>query len=178
MPYIICLDPGHGGADPGAVGAGGLQEKDVALAIAKKAEAMLDEQHDVVMTRCGDRTLQLTDRANLANSAAADLFVSVHCNGFDQPTAHGVEVFHFPASTDGERLAHSIQDQLVQLLEERDRGVKSARFLVLRRTQMPAVLVELPFITTPASEKRFRDDEYLERCAEAVAAGVILFTGG
>ena len=142
----ICIDAGHGGTDPGAIGTDPfeLQEKDFNLAVALLLEAELERRdHEVIMTRRQDRSLGLASRASFANRLEAELFVSIHANAAAVATAEGMEVFHFPGSVQGSRVAGSIlPSMLARFPDHRDRGVKEANFAVLRSTAMPAVLIE------------------------------------
>lgn len=172
----IVFDPGHGGqpslgGDPGAVGHSGTREADVVLLVAHEVKSRMERQHEIVMTRYIDEGITLGRRTVVANQEDADLFISIHCNGFHRP-AYGVETYHFPGSVEGEKLAAAIQRELVAETGEVDRGVKTGKFTVLQRTRMPAVLVELPFITTPESEEKLRDPAYLSKCADAIANGI------
>jgi len=174
---MIVIDPGHGGKDPGAVGQEGLTEKEVVLDISLRLQALLDPAYGVELTREDDTFVRLAERAEKANDKKADIFVSVHTNGF-HTAAYGVETFHFRDSEEGAELATCLQEALIEGLQETDRGVKSARFTVLRRTKMPAVLVELPFITTPEYEEMYRDPEMLRLCAELIADGIYHYFEG
>lgn len=173
----ICLDPGHGGRDPGATG-NGWKESDVVLDIALKTESLLKTLGlSVYMTRREDATVELNQRADYATAMRADLFVSIHSNAAASPEAHGTEVFHYPASARGKLLAQSIHSELVFLEGLRDRGIKEAGFFVLRHTPCPAVLVETSFISN-RKDKAWDDEEYLitDRgrllMAEAIGRGI------
>ena len=172
----VCVDAGHGGTDSGAVGTAPfeVEEKTVNLAIAERLEAALERRgHWVVMTRRQDRTLSTVARAAFANRLGADLFVSVHANAAASPVAEGMEVYHFPGSGAGQHAAHEIRWQLVTVFpDHRDRGVKEANFTVLRRTWMPAVLVECEFLTHPQQLVFLTDPDSQQRLAEAIATGV------
>jgi N-acetylmuramoyl-L-alanine amidase len=150
---IVCVDPGHGGRDPGAIGYQPVEllEKDVNLAVATLLEGALEAAgHCVMMTRRYDRTLSLPARANHANRRGADLFVSVHANAAAHHSAEGMEVFHFPGSPVGMATATAVLTAMLAACPgHRDRGVKTANFSVLRLTRMPAILVELEFLTHP-----------------------------
>src|SRR5690625_153474 len=145
MARPICIDPGHGGRDPGAIGPTGLRESEVVLDVATRIVSLLDGRgHSVLMTRDNDSLLGLRERANIANHAASRLFVSIHCNAHTKPEAHGLETWCWDGSRLGEMLAGHIQSRLVDALGWRDRGVKPTHvFRVLNHTRMPAVLVEL-----------------------------------
>lgn len=178
MSRIIVIDPGHGGSDPGAVGPNGLWEKDVTLAVSKKLAAYLCDIADIHLTRWTDKELgldvnsDLAARANLANSLKADLFISVHCNSAADPSAHGVETYALAPGGEGEKIARLVQASLVDVTNLADRGVKFANFCVLRKTNMPAVLVELAFISNPYQEKLLANPEFQNASAWAIALGV------
>ncbi|MEM1181147.1 MAG: N-acetylmuramoyl-L-alanine amidase [Acidobacteriota bacterium] len=171
----VCVDPGHGGTDPGAVGTDPFEllEKDVNLAVALMLEEELEAMgHGVIMTRRQDRSLGLTARAHFANRFATDLFVSVHANA-GAPSAEGMEVFNFPGSIKGSAAAKLVLDEMVgDFPDHRNRGVKEANFTVLRRTIMPAILVELEFLTNPQQLVFLADVGNQRVLAAAIARGV------
>jgi N-acetylmuramoyl-L-alanine amidase len=139
--YVVVLDPGHGGGDPGAIGINGLREAPTALAIAQQVAAILDQQGvQAVLTRSSDVEIELQPRVDLAEQVNATLFVSIHLNAIDmtRPDVNGTTTYYYSS---GEDLAQVIQDAAVQGGGLNDRGIHSARFYVLRRTSMPAVLV-------------------------------------
>lgn len=176
---ILCLDAGHAGYsetgqyDCGAVGPNGLQEADITLLICKKIRRIAEaDGHIVIMTRVDeDGMYELTPRASLANYMNADLFVSIHCNAFDDPDAHGTETFCTGNSEKGTTLANCIHKQMLGL-GLADRGVKQADFTVLTLTEMPAVLVETAFISNPLEEKMLATDEFQTACACAIYRGI------
>lgn len=181
----LCLDPGHGGYDPGAIGPTGLKEKDVVLAVALEAGSLLKNSPiDVIFTRTTDRvpwpvekSQELAMRSEIANRSGADLFVSIHCNGAADPGANGTETYYYEGSSRGAEAAKSIQTRLVEALGLRDRGVKTADFYVLRKTAMPAVLVELAFITNPQEERLLSQADFRIRAAKAIAQAVADYFG-
>lgn len=168
----VFLDAGHGGKDPGALG-NGLREKDINLSVALKVGNILKNHGvNVGYSRTTDVFLELADRASKANSFGADVFVSIHCNAFDDPSAKGVETYSYPGSTTGARLSKAIQDSIISSgAYTVNRGTKTANYAVLRLTNMPAALVELAFITNSqdASILRNRQDDL----AVAVAKGIL-----
>jgi len=174
----ICIDPGHGGYDPGAVGPSGLREKDVTLAVALVLAGMLREAGcDVVLTRSGDTTpwaslRDLQERCDLANQAYAELFISIHANAAKNPTATGTETYCYRRGGQGERVATAIQRQLVAALGLPDRGVKTAGYYVLKYTVMPAVLVELAFISNPEEEALLGSPPFQQQAAQAIARAI------
>lgn len=172
----VCVDAGHGGSDPGAIGSDPfrLAEKEVTLQIAVLLEQELEDRgHSVVMTRRTDRTLGLLPRARFANRLRADVFLSIHANAAATASAEGMEVYHFPESREGRRLAVAVLQSLVSAFpDHRQRGVKEANFAVLRETRMPAILVETEFITNPRQLEFLSDPESQEALADAVAGGI------
>ncbi len=172
----VCIDPGHRNnhQDYGAVGPTGLQESAVVMFVAHCVKMLLEREFDVVMTRYSEETtIGLSQRAELANREQADLFVSIHANAHGDRSAHGVETYHWHTSTAGKRLAERIQPRLVTATGDRDRGVKTnSVWMVLRATAMPAVLVELPFISNPIWEEKMRSCEFRLTAAHAIADGI------
>jgi N-acetylmuramoyl-L-alanine amidase len=177
----VVLDPGHGGPDPGAIGPTGVQEKVITLAIAKEVADLLKPVVEVKLTRVDDRALagtvsaDLSARAAMANTWAADCFVSIHCNSATNREAAGTEVFCFTLGGQGERLAKVIHGKLIPALGLPDRGVKTANFAVLRQTKMPACLVELAFISNPTEEALLESPDFQEKAARAIAQGIADF---
>lgn len=195
--HVICLDAGHGGKDPGNQGYG-RREKDLTLKLAADVRDQLQKLgFKVVFSRTADRYIELSDRPALARKYGADLFVSLHFNGTggDRSTAQGSEVYAMTpagaASTNargegagartysGNRndarnllLAYQIQKSLVRILDSEDRGVRRARFEVLREATMPAVLIEAGFLSHPTEAKKIFTAEYRKQMAQAIAEGV------
>ncbi|WP_353893334.1 N-acetylmuramoyl-L-alanine amidase [Proteinivorax hydrogeniformans] len=172
----IVLDPGHGGSNTGAVG-NGLLEKEVVLEISLIAEKKLKDQGaNVLLTRRQDRRVSLSERVRVANDNNADIFVSVHVNGFTDPTARGTETYWYTrGSSSSRRLAQIMQRRMLSALNRRDRGVKQANFYVLRETDMPAVLLEPLFITNPEEAELIQRKETKEKIAEVILNGIIEF---
>ena len=194
LPTIV-IDAGHGGHDNGAV-RNGLREKeltlDTALRLEKKLRAL---GFPVVMTRRDDRFLELQDRCKVANRIPRAIFVSIHFNDNVSAVGDGVETYYAaekvapategwsavgwfkqkpePAPADnGLGLAHSVQSSVVSGLRAVDRGVKQARFAVIRHTRCAAVLVEGGFINNPAQARAIGKPDYREKLAAAIAEGV------
>lgn len=149
----VCIDPGHGGSDPGAV-ANGLEEADVnlATALALRDWMELDTRDtkgggswDVIMTREGDTYPSLSDRVDIANAAGVDYFLSIHANAGG---GDGTETYAYASGTTSDGMAHLVQEEVVDMLGTRDRGVKYASFYVITYTSMPATLTELAFLDT------------------------------
>lgn len=176
----VCVDPGHGGSppslqwDPGAV-RDGIREADIALQIADKvARALSQAGHEPVMTRRDDTYVGLQERADIANAQGADRFVSIHCNSHETEEPKGYEVLHYPGSP-GEQLAGYILDELrLALPEHEDRGPKPRGDLtVLRATRMPAVLVEVEFLSHPRMRELLQDVVWQTTVALAIARGAV-----
>ncbi len=173
----IAVDPGHGGNQPGAVypDAGGedVKEKDLTLPMALLLADLLKERgYNVVLTRTGDDSVSLADRARLANAARAEVFVSIHCNALDRTDYEGIFTYYYPNSTKGAALAKQVQAGVVAATGGIGRGTPSANFQVLRETTMPAVLVETGFMSCPAELERLCDPGYQQKLARGIADGV------
>lgn len=172
----ICLDPGHGGRDPGAIGTVPftLEEKEVNLSIANYLEEKLESLvHWVSMTRRRDVFVGLEARANFANRLEADLFVSLHANSNESPTS-GIEVYHYVNSEQGKIIAESILTSLIASFpDHKNRGNKpSGELVVLKKTKMPAALVEVEFLSNPEQLQFLSDENNREGLAEAIATGI------
>jgi N-acetylmuramoyl-L-alanine amidase/putative methionine-R-sulfoxide reductase with GAF domain len=205
--FRVVLDAGHGGWDLGTVGRKGLLEKDLVLDVVERLGKLVEQKlgADVIYTRQDDEYLALEKRAEIANVAGANLFLSVHANYSDLATARGVETYYSttyssvkartaeddPALkdvnwtgvdirekvTNSHRLADDIQHALYGGLAERNpeirnRGVKEAQYVVLTGTQMPAILAEISFVSSPADEDNLQSSEYRQQIAEALYLGV------
>lgn len=179
MNRLICLDPGHGGVDPGAIGQAGTREADINLAVVMKLKMELAERGiPAVTTRDNDTFVSLQDRVMKANHAGAMAFVSVHCNSANNRKASGTEVFYCIGSRPGEVLARAVHDPLIRAIGLVDRGVKGAGFYVLRHTKMPAVLIELAFISNAGEEGLLISEGFQLKAARAIADGVINYLKG
>jgi N-acetylmuramoyl-L-alanine amidase len=174
---IIVIDPGHGGTSFGAVSPSGIREKDLNLQTSLIIEnLLLNLGARVLLTRTKDVNVTLAQRVNIANNNKADLFISVHYNGFSDPQANGTETYWSSQGTKGsENLAALLQRELLEKLQRRNRGVKQANFYVLRETKMPAALIEPLFITNPVEEQIIKSESNRVKVAEAVVAGILKF---
>jgi N-acetylmuramoyl-L-alanine amidase len=172
---VIVVDPGHGGPDPGAVGIGGIRETDIVLDISRQVAALLEQQGvQAVLTRNGERNLELEPRVQIANRADADLFVSIHANAISlsRPEVNGIETYYYGT---GQRLAQTIHSSILRNVGGVDRGVRSARFYVLRNTAMPAVLIETGFVTGRDDARNLANPAYRTRMANAIAQGILQY---
>jgi N-acetylmuramoyl-L-alanine amidase len=169
---LVVIDPGHGGKDPGAIGIGGLQEKNVILPISLEVTRILQQQGiDVRLTRDSDFFVTLQGRTDLANRIDADLFVSIHANsmGLKRPDVNGIEVYHFG----DRRLSDAIHRNIVRSVDMRDRGVRRARFYVLRTSKMPSTLVEVGYVTGAQDAPKLANANFQRQMAAAIARGII-----
>lgn len=172
--FVVVIDPGHGGPDPGAIGIGGLREVDVIMPISFQVAALLRQQGvRVVMTREEDRDLGLEPRVQIARRANATLFVSIHANAIsmERPDVNGIETYFHSAA--GQRLAEIIHRNMLAATGSRDRRVRKARFYVLRRTTMPSVLLEVGFVTGAEDASRLREPEHLNNLSVGIARGIL-----
>lgn len=221
----VAIDPGHGGIDKGRVGPGGLMEKDVNLALSMMLRERLESMHgiEVVMTRTEDVLVPLSRRAEIANSEGADLFVSIHCNGWFHPDANGYETFFLsPAKTEEDKilamqenaslefegigagatgedldelgfilwdmvqnefisessnLAEMIQRELGRVIGLRNRGARQNALVVLKGCRMPAVLVEVAFLSNPDEERLLADEGFREKVVSGIAEAIVKYRG-
>lgn len=220
--FKVVLDAGHGAKDFGAV-KNGFVEKNIALAVALKVGRLLDKQPsvDVVYTRSTDVFIELVERANIANRANADLFVSIHCNSNPNSEAFGTETYVMgltkvksnlevaknenevitleadykvkyagydpksPESLIGITLiqeehldqsiavASKIQDNFTQQLSRKSRGVKQAPFMVLHKTSMPSILIEMGFLSNKTEGQYLNSEEGQNEIAKAIADAIM-----
>ncbi len=186
---VIVVDAGHGGADPGMIGVGNLEEKGINLAIAQKLKAELEKAgFQVVMTRDADEGLyddnshnkkaqDMQRRIAMIHEAEPLLTVSVHQNSYDDPAVCGPQVFYYQDSAQGEKLADILQEQLNTDLEiARPRVAKgNTSYYLLKRSEGTLVIVECGFLTNPGEAAMLQTEEYQQRTAQAIAKGIVKF---
>lgn len=176
---VIVIDPGHGGSNPGAMG-NNIREADNNLAVALKLKnLLLQNGAQVVMTRESDRTVapegstlteELAARLEIANTNHADLFVSIHTNENSDSTVNGLTTFYH---SDGSlRLASAIQTEAIKSTGATDKGTATANYYVLRNSTMPAVLVEMGFLSNQAEAAKMGSDSYRSQIAKGIMAGI------
>ena len=174
--YLVVIDPGHGGQDPGAIGIGGIRETDVVLEVSKIVEKLLSEKGvKVSLTRGNEVDLDLSPRVSLANKINADIFVSIHANASrgKRRDINGLETFYYRGWR-GRLLAKKIQKQILRVSPgSPDRGVKQGRYYVIKNTRMPAVLVEIGFLTGRLDARRLEKITHRKRLAYAIAKGIL-----
>jgi N-acetylmuramoyl-L-alanine amidase len=172
---VIVIDPGHGGKDSGALGIGGIQEKNIILPIGKRVAEILQQNGvQAMLTRDSDYFVTLQGRVDIAERANADVFVSVHANsaGDDRPDVSGLETYYYDS---GLSLARVVHNSILRSVNVRDRGVRKARFYVLRKNSMPAILVETGYLTGREDAAKLQNKLYQNQMAEAIARGVLQY---
>ena len=170
---VVIIDPGHGGKDPGAIGIGGLREKDIILPISQKVAEILEKNGvQAILTRKSDYFVSLKGRVQLAERANANVFVSIHANsvGLSRPDVSGLEVYYYNS---GYGLAQSVRKRVLNTVNVRDRRVRKARFYVLRKSSMPAILVETGYVTGREDAAKLRQRWYRNKMAEGIARGIL-----
>ena len=176
----IVLDPGHGGRDPGCVSPSGLLETHLTLPVAEHLQRLLEMAGaQVRLTRDAQtdwdlysrRTMDSSERIAVANAWPADVFVSIHFNSFTSARYHGTEVWYYPGRLESRKLAQHLMAELAEL-GLNYRGVKSGDFAVTRMARVPAVLVELGFLSNEVDEAFFSDPANLVRAAELLWRGL------
>lgn len=199
---VVVLDPGHGGTDEGARSGDGLLEKDVVLDLAKRLRVhLVNAGLEVRMTRTNDRKIDLSDRCRMAATWNADLFVSIHVNKAANTGAKGLETYVLPAPGRPSTSAHAVKpgkgarqpgntydaasmvlgwclhDALLAKTSGTDRGIKRARFVVLREAPCPAALVECGFLSNSDEAALLGAEAYRADLAAALAHGILDYTG-
>ncbi|MNI20543.1 N-acetylmuramoyl-L-alanine amidase LytC precursor [compost metagenome] len=169
---LVVLDAGHGAKDSGAVGVTGKYEKNFNLAVVLKAAALLKQENmvDVVLTRSDDTFLELKERAGMANNLKADLFISVHANSGSSSAASGSETYYQRAAS--KALANVMHKYLVQATGLSDRGVRYGNFHVIRETTMPAVLLEVGYLSNKGDESLLFSEDLQNKVAAGIVAGI------
>ncbi len=198
----VVIDPGHGGEDPGASGSPGFAEKRLTLDMAKRIKAKLRESGvNVWLTRDGDSTLSLEDRCRKMSKQGADVFVSIHFNASRNQATCGVETYIVPAAgcpttAEEERrvvkgraencpgnkfdsanvvLASYVHKGLVAHSRAEDRGIRRARFYVIRNATCPAILVECGFLSNRREMARIEEEPYRAQLAEGISRGILTY---
>ena len=199
----ICIDAGHGGKDTGKIDRSGREtkfEKTYTLLLADEVTHLLKKQgYKVVTVRSRDTTIELSDRAEIANNAKADLFVCLHFNSADDRGVRGVETYCMsPAGVESSNagggksnegnylgnahnaeniaLAYQVHKTIVKNLGSEDRGIKRARFEVLRNAKMPGILIEGGFMSNSAEARKIYDPAWRRRMAQSVVEGIVAYS--
>ncbi len=180
---VIMLDAGHGGSDPGAIGeldGEKINEKDLTLSITKKVKAILEANgYSTSMTRTGDTLPSLSERPEQANEENCALFVSIHINSAAATEAHGTETYYSEENNDdsygitSKEFAENIQEGMLKYMKSSDRGVRMANWAVIRKSNMPAILLEVGFISNEDELEKMCSDDYQNKVATGIAEGII-----
>ena len=199
--YKVIVDPGHGGQDTGSMGSGGLLEKDITMALAKKLVKALEETGKVrpELTRTDDQAVSLDDRAGLANHNHGDLFISLHLGTTFAPDPTGFSIYYWSPTTasptatpssntvrpwDQEQepyweksrmLASLMREELLWSIPWASGGVLPADIYLLRRARMPAVMLELGSLNHLEEAAQLQKPEFQEAVAQAVTQGIIKY---
>lgn len=184
---IIVLDPGHGGSDPGAIGADGTKEKDITLPIAKLLQRELEDKGaKVYMTRTTDVDVygpnatdaqELQARVDVAEKRKADLFVSLHINSSVNKSVGGFSSYYYPKTTYDLQIAQSIQKELAANFGVDDLGVRQANFYVIKRISMPATLLEMCFISNSKELELMKGNWFKKKTAKMICNGIEKYFG-
>ncbi|WP_440109702.1 N-acetylmuramoyl-L-alanine amidase [Paenibacillus sp. QZ-Y1] len=174
---VVIIDPGHGGRQSGAVSVKGAYEKDFNLSVGLKVQELLQQHTDIqtVITRQDDTELSLQQRVDIAQLNQADIFVSIHGNKFTTPVPNGIETLY--SRKESKVLADILHKHVQPITGLKDRGVKTASLHVTRETTMPAVLLELGFLSNPTDEALMLTEDYQNKCAQAIVDGIVEFLG-
>ncbi|MCI1931604.1 MAG: N-acetylmuramoyl-L-alanine amidase [Clostridia bacterium] len=179
---IVVIDAGHGGWDPGKTGLKGENEKDINLAIAKKLTMLLESGGAVVYTvRNDDEALgnskseDMRGRKNIVDTSGADILVSIHQNSFPSEEIKGAQVFYHGSSDEGKELAGFIQKKLSEILDNSNERVEKSNesYYILRKVDIPAVIVECGFLSNPDEEIKLNSNEYQNKTAWAIYCGIV-----
>jgi N-acetylmuramoyl-L-alanine amidase len=172
----VIVDAGHGGFDRGGRPVSGAPEKILALDTAKRlAKILRSKGFRVIETRTSDVFVPLGARTAVSNRTGDSIFVSVHYNWAPRRGARGIEIYYF--SPRSWRLASNILRQTTRAYPTENRGVKRARFYVLRMNRRPAVLCELGFVSNPQDNRYLQNRTYRQRLAERIADGIVAERG-
>lgn len=188
LPCVV-IDAGHGGADPGKVSVDGSLEKDINLAIARKLQKFLQMQDvDAVLTRESDAGLydenasnkkvqDMKNRVALIEKRQPVLTVSIHQNSYHEEYVHGAQAFYYTNSEKSKELAEMIQQTMaLELDSENARQAKANdSYYLLKKTDIPIVIVECGFLSNSAEAEKLCDEEYQDRVAWAVHLGILQY---
>ncbi|WP_423492386.1 N-acetylmuramoyl-L-alanine amidase [Lysinibacillus agricola] len=174
---IIIIDPGHGGKDPGTV-VGSNSEKAITLKVSTLVKQKLEAAGaKVLMTRTGDTYPSLQDRVDFTNANYGEIFVSVHVNSAANTSAQGTETYYAISTGDMHQedvdLATFVNNQIVNNLKMKNRGVREQQYYVIRNMNIPSILVELGFLSNSEDRAKMTDDQYIELFAESVYKGIL-----
>ena len=186
----IAIDPGHGGSDSGAIGPTGIMEKSITMRVSRELKRLLEaEGATVILTRTGDTEVsekgasatsveELQARCDVANKAKADIFLSIHADAFTNREVKGTTAYYYTKGTKkSKRLADNVRTALIDAIGTVDRGTQSCNFYVVKHTDMPAILVEISFISNPDEEKMMNSETGIKKIAQGIADGIADYFG-
>lgn len=180
--YKVTLNAARGGFDSGAVGSTGLKEKDVNLDIVLRAGKLLEKQGiEIIYTRTSDKVNwnkdnEIQERVKISNNARADLMVTVGCNSYNEEQANGIETYYLDGDKAGKELAQYVENELIKKTGAKYRGVKGVDYLnTIKLSKAPSIWATVGFITNNIEQQRLKDNEYKDRCAQAIAEGVMKY---
>lgn len=172
---FVVLDAGHGGSDYGAIRAG-INEKDITLDVTKRVQAILSSRGvNVQMTRNSDETVSLLDRTVICAKASPDIFVSIHVNSSVRNDITGIETHYYHQNSLD--LAQTVHSSLISHIKTKDRGLFKSKFYVINHTNVPAILVEIGFISTESERAELVSEERKQQTAKAIAEGILKYLG-
>lgn len=177
---IVVIDAGHGGDDPGKVGVNGILEKDVNLQIAKKVKEYLEINGiQVIMTRENDEAEEtkrkdMEKRVSLINEIKPVITVSIHQNSYSDARVKGAQVFYFTTSEVSKQAATMMQEELRLVDSENTRQIKENNtFYMLKKTEVPTIIVECGFLSNQEEAEKLVSDEYQNQMADAIGRGIL-----
>ena len=173
------LDFGHGGKDPGALGSKNTKESDTVLKIGMLVKSKLEKHSEkVITTRESDSFYSLEHRTNKANKESCDYFISIHMNSSTNKTAKGTETWVYDSKSKIYNLAQNLCSNLSTNIKTSNRGVKeSKKFSVLKNSKMPALLIEIDFISNPEIENLCANESYIKNVADTISSTLLSFAG-
>lgn len=184
--YVVFIDPGHGGIDPGAIYKD-IYEKDINLSISFKLKELLEQENiKVYMTRSGDYDLAVTNaqnrkrsdlsrRSNIINRSGSDLYVSIHLNMTTSSTWYGAQVFYSDNDPNNEYLASLIQKQLAKDTQTKRKISMTNEMYLHNRIEIPGVLVEAGFLSNPNERYLLKTDDYQYKLAKSIKEGIVKY---
>lgn len=187
--YVVAIDPGHGGFDPGKVGVSGALEKDINLSISWKVKQQLEKKGiEVIMTRTTDQGLyaeedknkksaDMRNRVETIQASGAAVAVSIHQNSFTDTVSKGSQVFYYTGSKEGQHLANLIQTSIKETLKDDNHRIEKGNtdYYMLRKVTCPIVIVECGFLSNPMEEALLTEEDYQEKMANGISKGIIKY---
>lgn len=172
--HMVVLDAGHGGEDGGTVEQAAT-EKEINLAVVLKLKELLEEQGiRVVLTRDKDIFMKLEERVQIANGEKADLFISIHCNYYEKDSSiYGLECYYCKSGEEGKHYAERIMETIEESKNIVSRNVKPADYYILKNTTVPAVLVEIGYLSNYNERNQLMSEEYQEKLAGELVKGIV-----